>query len=56
MPIHPEHPPDIEIVVTPFLLSSRFASKEASQAPYDTIQQIVREREVEFSVFRLIQN
>jgi hypothetical protein len=56
MPKSPEQPPLNEIIGMPFLLSSRFDSKEASQAPYDTIQQIVREREVEFSAFRLIKN
>ena len=41
----------------PFLLSSRFESRETSQAPYDTIQAIVREKDVaDFSVYRLLQN
>jgi hypothetical protein len=41
----------------PFLLSSRFESRETSQAPYDTIQAIVREQDVaDFSVYRLLQN
>ncbi len=42
----------------PFLLSSRFESKEASQVPYDTIQAIVRDKEgvADFSVYRLLQN
>jgi len=40
----------------PFLLSSRFESKETSQKPYDTIQAIVHDKEVDFSAFRLIQN
>jgi hypothetical protein len=40
----------------PFLFSFRFDSRETSQAPYDAIQNIVRTQEVDFSVFRLIQN
>jgi hypothetical protein len=57
MPKNPERPPQIEIVEMPFLLSSRFEGREASQAPYDTIQAIVREQDVaDFSVYRLLQN
>jgi len=42
----------------PFLHASRFASREASQQPYDTIQAIVRDEEniADFSVLRFIQN
>src|SRR5437016_14160628 len=57
MPRPPEQPPRTEAPGYPFLLASRFDSRETSQAPYDTIQAIVREQEVaEFSVFRMIQN
>ncbi len=56
MPKNPEQPPHIEIVEMPFLLSSRFESKETSQAPYDTIQAIVHEKDVELSAFRFLQN
>src|SRR5207248_5588033 len=57
MPRPPEQPPRTEAPGYPFLLASRFASRETSQAPYDSIQTIVREQEVaEFSVFRMIQN
>jgi hypothetical protein len=57
MPRNPERPPARENGEIPFLFSSRFASKEASQAPYDTIQTIVREQDVaDFSVYRLLQN
>ena len=57
MPRPPEQPPRTEAPGYPFLLASRFDSRETSQAPYDTIQVIVREQEVaEFSVFRMIQN
>jgi hypothetical protein len=58
MPRTPEQPPNIEIVEMPFLLSSRFDSRETSQSPYDTIQAIVRDRQdiADFSVFRLLQN
>src|SRR5438105_7047223 len=57
MPRPPERPPQTEALRYPFLLASRFDSRETSQAPYDTIQAIVREQEVaEFSVFRMIQN
>src|SRR5438105_12906432 len=57
MPRPPEHPPRTEAPGYPFLLASRFASRETSPAPYDSIQTIVREQEVaEFSVFRMIQN
>ena len=40
----------------PFVYASRFASKQTSQAPYDAIQEIVRTKDIDFSVFRLIQN
>src|SRR5437016_13947852 len=57
MPRPPEQPPRTEAPGYPFLLASRFDSRETSQAPYDTIQANVREQEVaEFSVFRMIQN
>src|SRR5690348_3561108 len=56
MPKPPEQPPRTEIPRFPFLLASRFDSRETSQAPYDTIQAIVREQDVDFSVFRMIQN
>src|SRR2546421_4991413 len=57
MPRRPEQPPRTEVPLFPFLLAARFDSRETSQAPYDTLQTIVREKEVaEFSVFRLIQN
>ena len=55
MPRPPEQPPRTEVPRFPFLLASRFDSRETSQAPYDTIQAIVREQDVDFSVFRLIQ-
>jgi hypothetical protein len=57
MPKNPERPPQIEIVEMPLFLSSRFESRETSQAPYDTIQAIVREQDVaDFSVYWLLQN
>ncbi|MFL5624086.1 MAG: hypothetical protein ACJ788_00640 [Ktedonobacteraceae bacterium] len=58
MPRRPEQPPRTEVPLFPFLLASRFDSKETSQAPYDTLQTIVREQQTlaDFSVFRLIQN
>ena len=56
MPRPPEQPPRTEAPLYPFLLASRFASRETSQAPYDSIQAIVREQEVDFSVYRFIQN
>src|SRR5947209_2197657 len=57
MPRPPEQPRPPEVSPFPFLIASRFASRETSQAPYDTIQAIVREYEAsEFSVFRMIQN
>ena len=57
MPSKSEQPPRTEVPQFPFLMASRFESKETSQAPYDTIQAIVREYEAsEFSVFRMIQN
>jgi len=58
MPRIPEQPPQTEAPLFPFLLASRFDSKETSQAPYDTLQAIVREQQTiaDFSVFRLIQN
>lgn len=58
MPRPPEQPPRLEIEEMPFLMSSRFESKESSQAPYDTIQAIVRDRQdiADFSVYRLLQN
>lgn len=56
MPGSPEYPPSPELIQPPFLLSSRFESREASQFSYDLLQTIVREQEVELSAFRLIQN
>ena len=57
MPRQPEQPPQTEAPRYPFLMASRFDSREISQAPYDTIQAIVRDQEAsEFSVFRFIQN
>ena len=58
MPRRPEQPPRTEVPHFPFLLASRFDSRETSQAPYDTLQAIVREQQTiaDFSVFRLIQN
>src|SRR2546421_7139025 len=57
MPRPPEQAPQPEVAPFPFLLASLFDSRETCEAPYDTIQAIVREQEVaEFSVFRLIQN
>src|SRR2546429_9406430 len=57
MPRPPEQPPRTEAPRFPFLLASRFESRETSQAPYDSIQAIVSGYEAaEFSVFRMIQN
>src|SRR5436305_15311293 len=57
MPKRPEQPPQTEVPRFPFLMASRFASRETSQAPYDNIQAIVSGYEAaEFSVFRMIQN
>ena len=58
MPRPPEQPLRTEVPRFPFLLASRFDSRETSQAPYDGIQAIVRERQTiaDFSVFRMIQN
>lgn len=56
MPGSPEHPPRPEIPPPPFLLAARFPSREASQTPYDALQGIVRDQQVELSVFRLIHN
>src|SRR2546421_5695610 len=57
MPRPPEQAPQPEVAPFPFLLASLFDSRETCEAPYDTIQAIVREQEVaEFSVFRFIQN
>src|SRR6184192_2748613 len=57
MPRPPEQPPRTEVPRFPFLLASRFDSRETSQTPYDSIQAIVRGYEAsEFSVFRFIQN
>src|SRR5436309_15920099 len=58
MPRMPEQPPRTEVPRFPFLMASRFASRETSQAPYDTIQAIVRKQQTlaDFSVFRMIQN
>jgi hypothetical protein len=57
MPKNPERLPNGEIVEMPFLFPSRFESRETSQAPYDTIQAIVREQDVaDFSLYPLLQN
>jgi len=56
MPRPPEQSRPVENLVPPFLLSSRFESREASQAPYDAIQAIVRNDIADFSVYRLLQN
>ncbi len=56
MPQPPEQGRRPEQLRPPFLLSSRFESKHTSQAPYDFIQAIVRDKDVDFSAFRLIQN
>src|SRR3989440_11043960 len=57
MPRPPEQAPQPEVAPFPFLLASLFDSRETCEAPYDSIQAIVREQEVaEFSVFRMIQN
>ncbi len=55
-PKNPEQPPQSEVQPFPFFLSSRFDSREASQAPYNTIQAIIHEKAVELSAFRLLQN
>ena len=52
----PGRRPEQEPLYNPFLYASRFDSKKTSQAPYDTIQEIVRTQDVDLSVFRLIQN
>ena len=51
-----EREPSPETPLFPFVLASRFDNRKTSQAPYDAIQSIVRTKEVDFSVFRLIQN
>src|SRR5437660_9184197 len=56
MPKPPEQSPRTEAPLFPFLMASRFDSREASQAPYDSIQAIVRHDSADFSVFRMIQN
>jgi len=57
MPQPPEQERYVEILMFPFMQASRFDSKEASQALYDRIQQLLRDRpDTDFSVFRLIQN
>ena len=56
MPRRPEQPPRTEVPLYPFLLVSRFAIRETSQAPYDSIQTIVREQDSDFSVYRFLQN
>src|SRR2546421_853044 len=56
MPRPPEQPPRTEVPRFPFLLSSRFDSRETSQAPYDSIQAVVHNDIADFSVFRMIQN
>src|SRR5947199_10416801 len=56
MPRIPERPPQTEVSPFPFLMAARFDSRETSQAPYDSIQSIVRDQDVDFSVYRMIQN
>src|SRR3989442_4996229 len=56
MPRPPEQPPRTEVPLFPFLMAARFDSRATSQAPYDSIQTIVREQNVDFSVYRFIQN
>src|SRR5258706_10220171 len=56
MPLNPENGRQPETQPFPFLLSSRFESRETSQAPYDAIQALVRQDLSDFSVFRLIEN
>jgi len=57
MPRNPEQERSGELEPPPFLLSSRFESRESSQQPYDTIQAIVRDEDVaDFSALRFIQN
>ena len=56
MPRPPEREPSHERPLFPFVLASRFDNRVTSQVPYDAIQNIVRTKEVDFSVFRLIQN
>src|SRR5260370_13700300 len=48
--------PEQEQFYNPFLYASRFDSRQTSQAPYDALQEVVRTKDVDFSVFRLIQN
>src|SRR5436305_11162851 len=52
----PERPPQTDVPRFPLLLASRFDSRETSQAAYDRIQTIVHSEDVDFSVFRLLQN
>ena len=57
MPRNPEQERSGELEPPPFLLSSRFESRESSQQPYDTIQAIVRDEDVaDFSALLFIQN
>jgi hypothetical protein len=58
MPRNPEEERPGELPHFPFLLSSRFDSRESSQQPYDTIQAIVHDKQTiaDFSVLRFIQN
>ncbi len=58
MPRNPEQERPGELPSPPFLLSSRFDSRESSQRPYDTIQSIVQDEQndADFSVLRFIQN
>lgn len=56
MPRPPEQPPRTEVSPLPYLLASRFDSRETSQAPYDSIQAIVCNDIADFSVYRLLQN
>lgn len=58
MPRNPEGERPAELPHPPFLISSRFDNRESSQRPYDTIQNIVRDEQIDadFSVLRFIQN
>lgn len=59
MPGSPEQPPDPEIPQPPFLLSSRFASREASQEAYTAIENLLRgdmQNVTDFSVFQVIKS
>ena len=55
-PGRPGRPPEQEPLYYPFVYASRFESRQTSKAPYEAIQEIVRTKDIDFSVFRLIQN